>query len=351
MRLLIATVQKEFKQLIRDRLLLFLVVVCPVIVLATVPHSFEGNKRFNIAFCDLEGGHNLSTPLKRLSTNRNFKSLNFYTSFSKAEEAMDSGGADLIVVNDSYGINYLLDGTTPAHSLNALFITLEVLSQKEGGERSTFELLPPQFNIVYNESSSYKQYSLVSLIILIIVFIGAALFTLNLVNERENGLEEQFRATAVNPLIYRVGKYIYFTLLSLIVIHLSLLICHLLYGLKLQGTLLDYIIFNTLFLFPLLGLTFLISSFCKTQLKAVYLLTFVLLPLTMLSTMFSHLSSMPRWAALLRYINPIYFGVEGSRQIIFKGAVLGDMVWDNIFPMLLLGLFLHSFAVFNFRRA
>lgn len=50
-----------------------------------------------------------------------------------------------------------------------------------------------------------------------------------------------------------------------------------------------------------------IASFSDTQLRAVYLLTITLVLMIMFSTMFSHLSTMPAWASITRFVNPIWY--------------------------------------------
>ncbi|MFA5714011.1 MAG: ABC transporter permease [Bacteroidales bacterium] len=343
MRVLFATIYKEFLQFFRNRLLLFLVLLSPLLLLATIPHAFEGKKRLRVGFCDNVALYKSSNYLNDIVGSSNFKEILFFQTVAQAESAMDRGELDLILIYSDKGVNAILDGTSPPRSLDALSVVMKGLSLKSES--------PLRSHYLFNREGSYKIYSTLSLIVLTITLISAALFTLNLVGEREYGLKEQFDATTISQPIYLLGKYIFFTTLSLAVIFLSYGAANLLYGLKSSGSLLHYLLFNTLFLFSLLGLTFLISALCKTQIKAVYLLTFVLLPLTMLSTLFSHLTSMPKWAALLRFINPIYFGVEGSRMIIFKGAAIGDLLLPILLPMLLLGSVLHGAAIFIMGRA
>ena len=50
-----------------------------------------------------------------------------------------------------------------------------------------------------------------------------------------------------------------------------------------------------------------IASFSDTQLRAVYLLTITLVLMIVFSIMFSHLSTMPAWTSITRFVNPIWY--------------------------------------------
>lgn len=342
MILLIATIFKEFLQLVRNRVLLFLVFACPIILLGVIPLSFDGSTRFRVGVCDMEGSYESQRMLGDLSNNRLFESLFYFGSMWEAQREMDRGSLDLIVCFAPGGVQIVLDGTFPRRALSSLYNTEKILFLSDD--------VPVVFQTLFNAGRRYNHFSLISLIVLVITLIGTALITLNLVKERENGLEEQLRASTINWLVYYSGKFIFFVLLCLFEIVLCLLFCKLVYGLENQGSFADYLLVNLVFLFPLLGMGFVIASYSNTQLRAVYILTIVLILLIMLSSMFTHLSSMPQWAAATRYVNPVYYGIESSRLVVFKGA----SVWD-IAPllgwMLILGLFLNSVAFFRFRKA
>lgn len=329
MRLLLATIYKEYLQLVRNRTLLFLVLACPIVVLGIIPFAFDGGVRIRAGVCDTSSDDASVEIEKRLAKSPLFHKLIFYSDVHKAEADMDRGKLDMILIVSGSGANLVLDGTYPRRAANSLYAIASV-----GFERGTPQLA---FQTMFNAGKAYKNFFLVSLIILIVTVLGSALITLNIVNERECGLEEQFRATAIKSEIYLIGKYIFFILLSLFEITICYIFCHIVYGLRIEGSLIDLFIVNLLFILPLIGIGALIASISQTQLRAVYILTIVLVLLSMLSTMFSHLSSMPEWAAMTRFVNPIYYGVETSRKVVLMGASLID-IWKVLVPMGISGI-------------
>jgi hypothetical protein len=73
MRLLIATIKKEFLQLIRNRVLLFLVLVCPIVVLGLIPLSFDGEYRLRAGFCDINNQMQSDTVAERVASSFMFE--------------------------------------------------------------------------------------------------------------------------------------------------------------------------------------------------------------------------------------------------------------------------------------
>jgi len=342
MRLLIATIYKEYLQLVRNKVLLFLVMACPVILLGIIPLSFDGSTRFRAAICDSEGSYRVSELVGELSLNPLFESVVFIPVPEEAEAQMDAGRLDLIIYSSSAGFQIILDGTFPRRALNALHVTDKTLFEKNQ--------VPVVFHTMFNSGRRYNHYSLISLIVLVITLVGTALITLNVVRERESGLEEQLRSTVLDRFVYFLGKFIFFVFICLFEVVLCLLFCRLVYGLENQGSFANYLIVNVVFFFPLLGLGYVIAAFSRTQLQAVYMLTIVLILLTMLCTMFTHLSSMPQWAAATRFANPVYYGIESSRMVIFKGATLANLA-PMLGWMLCLGVVLNAVAFIRFRKA
>ena len=329
MRLLGATIFKEFLQLTRNRIMLFLVLVSPLVILGVIPLSFDGDYRIRAGVCAVSSDSESAVIIDKMAASAMFEKILFFETVGSAEKEMERGELDMILVLSSGGNNLILDGTYPRRAMNSVFATAV-----EGFSNSEIKIV---FQTIFNEGKRYKDFYLVSLIILVITILATALITLNIVNERECGVEEQFKATLLNRRVYILGKAMFYTALCLVEFILCYLFCFFVYDLEVQGTIFALFVVSLLFLFPLLGMGLLISSFSNTQLRAVYILTISLVLLIMMSTMFTHLSSMPPWAAATRFINPVWYGVESSRQVVLMGASLYDVRY------LLLGMILTGF--------
>lgn len=330
MRLLIATIQKEFLQFFRNRILLFLVLIAPVVVLGVIPLSFDGGYRLRAGVCNSD--YNL------ISGNSMIEKVIYYNSLVSAREAMDRGELDLILITDAEEKRLILDGTFPRRAMASVYAI-----SKQNGENESQQVV---FQTLFNRGKVYKHYYLISLVIMIITILGAALIALNIVNERESGVEEQFKASLMDRRVYMTGKLLFFLILFMAEISLCYLFCYLVYGLFFSGSLLLLFAVSLLFTFNVLGLGMVIASFSNTQLRAVYILTITLVLMIMLSTMFSHLSTMPYWAAATRFVNPVWYGVESAREVILMGAKPGDVV-TLLFGMGVFGVMLILCGVYR----
>lgn len=311
MRLFLATIYKEFLQLVRNRTLLFLITGAPVLLLTIIPMAFDGDVRIRAGVCKISYNETIRDVEKRIAASPFFEKLVYYSSIEEAESDMKKGELDMFLVIKDKEANLVLDGTFPRRVSGSIYaVATEVFGIETTGVN---------FHTLYNAGRSYRNYYLVSLVVLIVTIISAALITLNIVNEKESGLEEQFRATIINRKIYFSGKFTFHILLSLFVSIYSYLFCFIVYDLRSEGSLLLLLLATLLYSLPVLGLGAFIGSKSQTQLRAVYVLTVILVLLIMLSTMFSHHDSMPEWAAASRFINPVWYGIESARIIILKG--------------------------------
>ncbi|MDD3272821.1 MAG: ABC transporter permease [Bacteroidales bacterium] len=317
MKLLFATIRKEFFQLVRNKILMFLLLVCPLIVLGIIPLSFDGGYRIRAGICDASSDLESVDIAKRLSESAMFEEIFYYENLTSAERAMERGEIDMILLLSNNGHSIILDGTFPRRAMSSVYAT-----SLEAFDNNDTQIV---FQILFNAGRSHKHFYLVSLIILVITILGTALITLNIVNERESGVEEQFKATSMNRSIYLFGKFIFYTLLCLFLFFISYLFCYFVYNLQIEGSLFALFIVSLFFTFLLLGLGFLIALLSNTQLRAVYILTITLVLMIMLSTMFTHLSSMPYWAAVTRFANPVWYGVESARLVVLMGATLEEI--------------------------
>ncbi len=339
--------KKEFLQLVRNKMLLFMIFVNPLIILGVIPFALENNTRITVGIVDQDFSSRSRNYTNLLSHAPEYTQVNIYSGMDLAEEAIRKGQVDMVVVIpahyerrlanvDAMPLKIISDGTHPQKSQSDVFKTARLLMD-DGGQTIRAQWL-------FNPTESQLFYYLISLLVLVQTIIGSCLMTLNIVAEKEAGVLQQFNSTSLNRFVYIAGKFIFFVLVCLVVAIISLAFCRVTYGLTVTGSVWDYLIMTILFSFPLLSMGYLISVISRNQVQAVYLLTFTLLTMILMSTMFSHLSSMPLWAQMTRFINPVYFMVETSRLIILKGLEIHAML-NQIVLMTLTGLLLSGTAV------
>ena len=160
MRLLGATIFKEFLQLTRNRIMLFLVLVSPLVILGVIPLSFDGDYRIRAGVCAVSSDSESAVIIDKMAASAMFEKILFFETVGSAEKEMERGELDMILVLSSAGNNLILDGTYPRRAMNSVFATAI-----EGFSNSEINIV---FQTVFNEGKRYKDFYLVSLIILVI---------------------------------------------------------------------------------------------------------------------------------------------------------------------------------------
>ena len=324
--IILAVIKKEFLQLFRNRLLLFLSLVAPFVILGLIPPAFENLVRIRALVVDHDGSPSSRLLASALLASPYFETVEYKHSLSLALEALDGAEADLAMVippdfesMQNRGLrvplNLLVDGTHTLSAGDHLYYLSETLQPHLGLPGFDYEV-----SMLFNRHFSGKSYFLVSLIVLLVTLLGVCFASISVVSEKERSILDQLEVTPMNRFVYLAGKLIPFLVVGLCELLLGLVFCRMCYGLQVEGSLPGLFLLSSFYLLAVLGLGLLISIVSDNQVQAMYLIIFVLLTLILMSTMFSLLSSMPLWAQQLRFLNPIYFMLEGARSIILKGA-------------------------------
>jgi len=69
----------------------------------------------------------------------------------------------------------------------------------------------------------------------------------------------------------------------------------------------------------------------------------------MMSGIFTPTESMPQWAQIMNYINPIAYFMKLIRMILLKGSTFGD-IYQSLLIMLGYGIGMISLAVVRYRK-
>ena len=122
-----------------------------------------------------------------------------------------------------------------------------------------------------------------------------------------------------------VGKLAPFVIVGMIQTALILLVARILFDVPMAGGWFGLILGVTLFIIGSLGLGFLISTLTRTQLQAMQLSVFYLLPSILLSGFMFPFRGMPEWAQAIGTIIPVTHFIRVVRGALLKGQSLADM--------------------------
>ena len=104
-----------------------------------------------------------------------------------------------------------------------------------------------------------------------------------------------------------------------------ILLMRFLFKIPIQGSIVELYVVGLLFIAAVLGLGMLISTIAKTQMQAMQMSTFFLLPFVFLSGYVFPIDGMPTIFQYISRIIPARYFIEVLRGIILRGAGLADL--------------------------
>ncbi|MBL7775364.1 MAG: ABC transporter permease [Saprospiraceae bacterium] len=357
MRTVLFLVQKEFLQIFRNKFMLPMLLVMPVV--QTILLSFAANyevKNLSLGVVD----HDLS-PLSRqlvarFSASGYFRVYRVGFSAKTADADLARDRTDLILeIPPRFERDYIREGKATvaltANAINAVKAGLalgyasSILQASADGERG----IAVTYSNWYNPELDYKTFMVPGILGEIIALIICFLTALNIVRERELGTIEQLNVTPIRKWQFILGKLIPFWLISLVMMTVGLTIGWLVFRIPMLGDLRLVFLYTLVFTPCMLGIGFLISNFAESQQQAMFTAWFFLVIFILMCGLFTPVESMPEWAQRLNAINPVKYFVEFMRLVLLKGAGFAD-IRQNFLTVLGYAITVNGLAVWTYRK-
>jgi ABC-2 type transport system permease protein len=249
------------------------------------------------------------------------------------------------------------DATDPAASSNAVgalgAIATDALRDDLTGPLAVRAGTAPAFTAVtqllYNPEI-ITQYNIVPGLLGIILTMTMVLMTsMALTRERERGTYENLLAMPATPLEIMIGKIAPNIVVGCIQAAIVLLAGKIIFGVPMIGslTLLSGVVL--LFVAANLAVGYTFSTIAETQLQAMQMMVFFLLPAILLSGFAFPFRGMPVWAQGIGEILPVTHFLRIVRGILLKGNGPVE-IWPDVWPLILFLFAAGAVALLRFRR-
>lgn len=349
MKTILFIIQKEFRQIFRDKGMLPIIFVLPLIQLLILSNaaSFEVQ---NIKFSYIDHDHSAASRelISKFQASSSFKIVNQFNTKSAANLEMQKGNVDIILeIPTHFERNLITDKTTTLSvSINAIDgasagvenvyisqiiatynqkIQSELLQYNNGSLIATQNITTiPSF--WYNNTLNYKTYMVPGILVLLVTMITLFLSSMNIVREKEIGTLEQINVTPIKKHQFIIGKLFPFWILGLVILSIGLLIAKLVFNVPMLGSLVLIYAFTSVYLLLILGIGLFISNHTDTQQQAMFIAWFFMVIFILMSGLFTPIESMPEWAQNITLFNPIRYFVEIIRMVMLKGATFSDII-------------------------
>jgi len=161
--------------------------------------------------------------------------------------------------------------------------------------------------------------------------IPAILMALAVVREKELGSITNLYVTPVTRIEFLLGKQIPYIAIAMVNFGILCLMGIFLFGVPLKGDFFTLLLGALLYVTATTGIGMLISSFCRTQIAALFGTAILnMVPATMFSGMLSPVSSLSGPPALLGKGYPMTYFLKVSVGVFTKGLGFHDLSWTLV---------------------
>lgn len=364
-------IQKEFRQIFRDRTMLPIIIIMPFVQLIVLVYAatFE-MKSINLAVLDRDRSAVSAEFISRFEGSPFFKVLGFTLSEEDADDLINRGKADLVLyIPADFERDLLLGKQVPVQlRINAINSTAAGLTNaytsqviarfNQDFNRENQAVLPRlqrekiqiQPSYWYNPELDYKIYMVPGILVILITIIGAFLAALNIVREKEMGTIEQINVTPIKKYQFIIGKLIPFWIIAMLELAFGLTLGKILFAVPFVGSLPLLFMFAGAYLFVALGLGLLVSTLASTQQQVMFIIFFFLLTFILMSGIFTPVESMPEWARWVNTVNPFAYFMKVIRMVLLKGSTFAD-ISRSLYSLLIYAAIILSLAVWRYRKA
>jgi len=370
MRTLKFLLQKEFRQIFRDKAILRVIFVVPVLQLLLLPWAADYEVRnVKLAIVDHDHSDYARRLISKVAASGYFQLDQYTDSYNKAFQEIEKDKADIIVeIPADFEKNLIKKNeATLLFSVNAINGVKAILGSSylqsivrdfNTEVRNEWIQMPrfsPEINIDvrpsnwYNPLMNYKFFMVPGILVMLVTIVGSFLTSLNIVKEKEIGTIEQINVTPVKKYHFILGKLIPFWILGMLILTIGMFISWVLYGIVPVGSLFTIYVFAGVYLLAVLGFGLLVSTYSASQQQAMLVAFFLFMIFILLGGLYTPIESMPVWAQWFTRFNPVTYFIEVMRLVILKGSDLQDISYQ-LFIVLLFAVVLNTWAILNYRK-
>jgi ABC-2 type transport system permease protein len=365
-------IQKEFKQIFRDKGMLRLIIILPIIQLLILSNAATFDiKNIKFGYIDNDHSETSRTLISKFQSSSYFNIVNQFSSKKSADLEMQKGTVDVILeIPNQFEQNLVkqksgnlqvsinaIDGASAGVEnvyINQIIgdfnkniqIKLQQYADGNVSKPQSIETIP---SFWYNQTLNYKTYMVPGILVLLVSMLTLFLSAMNIVKEKEVGTLEQINVTPIKKYQFIIGKLFPFWTLGLFILTIGLFIAKVVFNIPMLGNIAIIYLFTSIYLLVILGIGLFISNNTETQQQAMFIAWFFTVIFILMSGLFTPIESMPQWAQNVTLVNPIRYFVEVMRMVLLKGAGLNEIKF-HLAIIFAYAVIINGFAVWSYKK-
>jgi ABC-2 type transport system permease protein len=364
-------IQKEFRQILRQRVYLGIIFIMPFIQIILLGFAITTDvKQVTMTIVDYDNSTLSRRIMDAFSVTESFNYRGNSPDFSAARAMMQKGRVKLILVIPEHferdlkdgqhpGVQAIVDGVDGNSAGVALAYVnqIAVQLQKEWFQQAgmltqklqTVNLIGMETRMAYNAELKSVNHIVPGILAILLMAVTAFLTGMSIVREKEIGTLEQLMVTPIRSMELILGKVLPMLAVAFLLFNVGMLGAGLIFGLWIKGNLFTLYLMMLVFSLSTLGLGIFASTIAKTQQQAMFIAWFFMVFAMMLSGFFIPIENMPDTIQLLTYLNPVRYFMVAIREIYLKGTSL-VYLWVEATAMLAFGLATFILASLRFQK-
>ena len=341
--------RKEFIQMRRDRLTFALIIVIPIIQLVLFGYAVRTEVR-NLSTVVLDESRTAESRslVSVMEQTQNFRITGNVQSRDEVRKWIESGRARAaIIIPPDFERNIkshrtaeaqvIVDAADPLASASAIGgAALAASVRATAIADPTANRLPPldvRVRPWYNPALRSAVYIVPGLIGVLLSLTLLLVTSIAIARERERGTFEQLVVTPISKTDIMLGKLLPFVAIAYLQMTSVLVLGKILFHVPIRGSVTLLYLLSLGFIVANLAVGLLVSTLVKTQLQAMQLSVFFLMPNILLSGFMFPIDAMPPVARWLAYALPLTYYLTILRGVLLKGIGI-EYLWHETLVLL-----------------
>ena len=363
--------KKEFRQFLRDPGMPRMVMTFPFLIVLVFPFAASMEvKNIRLAVVDNDHSDYSSLLVEKCTNSGYFVYDQLCTTPQQAVDLMDRGDIDATLTINA-GFSEYMGADTPASDPLPLGIAVNTVNGTRGNISSKYlsaciasfvrehkrmssdsaaiSGANVEVSYLYNPYLDYKLFMLPALIVIAITMMCGFLPALNIVSEKEKGTIEQINVTPVRKSTFIICKMVPYVVVAYFLLFSCLLLTRIVFGYSCQGSLPAICLFTFAHIVVMASFGLLISNYSENTQQAMFVIWFFSMVFMLMSGIFTPIESMPDWARVITYANPLRYFADAMRSIYLKGATVFD-AWFDLACLVGIGTFTTTWAIKSYKK-
>ncbi|NPA35884.1 MAG: ABC transporter permease [Chlorobi bacterium] len=367
MQRIIYIVQKEFKQIFRNRMMKPMLFIMPFVQLAVLSYTADFTVKDIRIYVQDQDMSPLSAKLtSKIKASDNFTLKDVSYTYDEGFNKIQDNEIDVILsIPEHFSRNLnanrktelfitadAINSTKAGISINYLQNIIHDFQIEEAQSKGLIEIKPGINTIKrdwYNPGLDYKFFMVPGILVLLVTMLALFLSGMNIVREKEVGTIEQLNVTPIRKYQFIIGKLLPFLIIGVFEFTVGLAVALLWFKVPFLGSVGVIYMFTIVYLILVLGIGMFISTITDTQQQALFLAWFFSVIFILMSGLFTPIESMPQWAQDLTLLNPIRYYVEVIRLVMLKGSSFAS-IKVNFLVITLSAIIINMLAIRNYKK-